>query len=217
MTAPRLAAAPGNETLQSRPAASRRRAEVETRKLKAGKQPSVLECVTDDTARLDLALHLCLQFVRTLSRRCDHALAKHGMGRAHHRVLFLATRDVHLTVGEMGAMLGISNQALSPILKRLFSNGYLKQEVDPTDRRKRVILPTDRSFKLMSQLDQLQKEIFDRGFDHVGAKGMVMFFRTLAAMLEPEAAQTLADYAARLEARGRDCLSKTISGIERSQ
>jgi len=185
--------------------------------MKAGNQTSGLECVVDETTRLDLALHLCLQFVRTLSRRCDAALAKHGMGRAHHRVLFLATRDVHLTVGEMGAMLGISNQALSPILKRLFSDGYLKQEVDESDRRKRVILPTERSFRLMSQLDKLQKEIFDRGFEHVGAKGMMMFFRTLAAMLEPESAQTLSEYACRLEALGQGCLTKTISGIARDE
>jgi hypothetical protein len=89
--------------------------------------------------------------------------------------------------------------------------------VDPTDRRKRVILPTDRSFKLMSQLDELQKEIFDRGFDHVGAKGMLMFFRTLAAMLEPESAQTLSEYAGKLEALGQRCLSKTISGTERTE
>ena len=74
---------------------------------------SVLACMKDETARLTLGVHLCIQFVRTLSRRCDDALAEHGMGRAHHRVLFLATRDLPLTVGEMGAMLGISNQALS--------------------------------------------------------------------------------------------------------
>lgn len=173
---------------------------------------SVVDCITDETARLDLGLHLCLQFVRTLSRRCDDALAEHGMGRAHHRVLFLATRDVPLTVGEMGSMLGISNQALSPILKRLFSQGYLTQEVDPADRRKRVIRPTQLGFQLMDKLNALQKGIFDRGFEHVGAKGMVTFFRTVAAMLEPEAAQTLSEYAARLDALGQDCLSKTISG-----
>jgi DNA-binding MarR family transcriptional regulator len=181
--------------------------------MKAGDKASDLKCIMDETARLDLALHLCLQFFRALSRRCDAALAKHGMGRAHHRVLFLATREVHLTVGEMGAMLGISNQALSPILKRLFSAGYLIQEVDPADRRKRVILPTQRSFRLMSQLNALQKEIFDRGFEHVGAQGMMMFLRTLAAMLEPESAQTLSEYARRLEALGQSCLARTIAGI----
>jgi DNA-binding MarR family transcriptional regulator len=176
-------------------------------------QISVFSCVTDDVTRLDLVLHLCLQFVRTLSRRCDDTLAKHGMGRAHHRVLFLATRDVRLTVGEMGTMLGISKQALSPILRHLFSEGYLEQQVDEVDRRRRVILPTARSFRLMRQLDELQKEIFDRGFEHVGATGMTMFCRTLAAMLEPESVQTLSEYATRLELLGQGCLKMAISGI----
>ncbi|WP_213958018.1 MULTISPECIES: MarR family winged helix-turn-helix transcriptional regulator [unclassified Variovorax] len=180
-------------------------------------EPAVLDCVSEEAARLELGLHLCLQFIRTLSRRCDDALAENGMGRAHHRVLFLATRDVRLTVGEMGALLGISNQALSQVLKRLFSQGYLTQEVDPDDRRKRVILPTPQSFELMRRLDDLQKDIFNRGFHHVGAKGTVTFFRTLAAMLEPESAQVLTVYAGRLDALGQDCLLKTISGVARSK
>ena len=177
---------------------------------------SVLACMKDETARLTLGVHLCIQFVRTLSRRCDDALAEHGMGRAHHRVLFLATRDLPLTVGEMGAMLGISNQALSQVLKRLFSHGYLGQQVDQTDRRKRVIVPTDLGFELIEKLNAIQKGIFDRGFDHVGADGMATFYRTLGAMLEPESARTLSEYADRLSGIGQDCLAKTIHGIEPS-
>lgn len=165
-----------------------------------------LACAQDDVARLNVGLHLCIQFVRTLSRRCDDLLSEHGMGRAHHRVLFLATCDIPLTVGEMGALLGISNQALSPILKRLFSKGYLSQEVDPDDRRKRQIVPTEQGIALIGKLNALQKEMFDRGFEHVGAEGMATFYRTVIAMLEPAALQTLSDYATQGEGLAARCL-----------
>jgi len=117
----------------------------------------------------------------------------------------------------MGAMLGISKQALSPILRRLLAKGYLTQEVNPSDRRKRVILATKLGVQLMAQLNNLQQGIFDRGFRHVGVEGMVTFFRTLAAMLEPESIQILSEYARRLDDLGQECLLKTISGVASSR
>ena len=42
----------------------------------------------------------------------DTVLAEHGLGRMHHRVLYVVARSPGISVGELAGALGISRQAL---------------------------------------------------------------------------------------------------------
>ncbi|KHJ55322.1 hypothetical protein LA66_01220 [Aureimonas altamirensis] len=78
--------------------------------------------------------------VRTLG----HALRYHGSRQA-----VLAER------------MGIEPMTLSAYLDRLEARGLIRREVDRTDRRAKIIHPTDEAARLMQQLSPLFQKIYD--------------------------------------------------------
>lgn len=146
----------------------------------------VLEkALKDGNARVDIVICLWFFAHRTLTSQCDDYIASLGLGRAHQRALFMVTRGANLTVGELAKLLGISNQALFPIVKRLFEKGYLVQKSGSEDLRRRYLVVTPKGLKVRRKLQQMQKEVVDRMFERVGTEGLKNFFQTMTAMIEP--------------------------------
>jgi DNA-binding MarR family transcriptional regulator len=145
----------------------------------------VEKALKDADTRVDIAICLWFFAHRTLTSQCDDYIARLGLGRAHQRALFMVTRGANLTVGELARLLGISNQGLFPILKRLFDKGYLVQESKSEDLRRRYLVVTPKGLKVRRKLQQMQKEVIDRMSERVGTEGMKNFFQTMAAMIEP--------------------------------
>jgi DNA-binding MarR family transcriptional regulator len=72
---------------------------------------------------LDDALELLHFAFRKTVEAPDRVLAKHGLGRVHHRVLFFVRRRAGLSVGELRAVLAVSKQALPRPPRELHHGG----------------------------------------------------------------------------------------------
>ncbi|MEM8593008.1 MAG: MarR family transcriptional regulator, partial [Pseudomonadota bacterium] len=82
----------------------------------------------------------------------DVILADFGFGRAHHRVLHFVNRNPGLRVADLLDILNITKQSLSRVLKQLIDQGYVSQKAGASDRRERLLYPTERGKALAARL-----------------------------------------------------------------
>ena len=94
----------------------------------------------------------------------DHVLAKHDIGRPHHRVMYFANKFPGISVRELMAILRITNQALARTTTQLVTLGFLEQRYGESDRRVRQHFLSRQGEALLSklarhQVDQVAKSM----------------------------------------------------------
>lgn len=86
----------------------------------------------------------------------DRILFEYGFGRAHHRVLYFVNRQPGMTVAELLEILKITKQSLARVLRQLIDSEYILQSEGETDRRKRLLFPTQTGRQLILALSEPQ-------------------------------------------------------------
>lgn len=117
---------------------------------------------------LDEALDLFHFAWRTIVAQPDKLLARQGLSRVHHRILYFIRRNPNLSVNGLVEVLGTSKQALHPALKALQDRKLVMALASPEDRRvKRLSLtPKGRHFEEILSGDQ--RERLERAFQSAG-------------------------------------------------
>ena len=90
------------------------------------------------------AIELLFFAYRDFTGEADAVLEGYGFGRAHHRIIYFVGANPGITVGELLAILKITKQSLSRVLSQLVDEGFVNQETDPDDRRRRRLYLTDK-------------------------------------------------------------------------
>lgn len=93
---------------------------------------------------------------RDFVRDADALLETQGMGRAHHRVLYFVNRKPGMTVAELLDILRITKQSLARVLRQLVDSGHIEQHPGETDRRQRLLFPTQKGRVFFETLSRLQ-------------------------------------------------------------
>jgi DNA-binding MarR family transcriptional regulator len=116
----------------------------------------------------------------------DRLLLRYDFGRAHHRVLHFVDRRPGMAVAELLDLLKITKQSLSRVLKDLLDQNYLEQRPGVTDRRQRLMFPTEKGRMLARELAVLQSRRFANALAQLprGSREQVAGF--LAAMCDPQ-------------------------------
>ena len=96
-----------------------------------------------DEAQIDFeTIELLFFAYRDFVSDPDAILAKIGMGRAHHRVVYFVSRQPGMMVADLLETLQITKQSLARVLKQLIELGYIRQMAGAKDRRERRLYPT---------------------------------------------------------------------------
>jgi DNA-binding MarR family transcriptional regulator len=82
----------------------------------------------------------------------DDALAMRGLGRAHHRILYMVSRRPGETVTTLIDALGITKQSLYRVLHELTDQGLIEARAGERDRRTKLLCLTDEGAKLEHEL-----------------------------------------------------------------
>ena len=69
----------------------------------------------------------------------DEILARRGLSRVHHRILFFIAKYPDLSVKELLGYLGVSKQALNTPLRQLMEMHLVESVVAADDKRKRLL------------------------------------------------------------------------------
>jgi DNA-binding MarR family transcriptional regulator len=115
------------------------------------------------------------------------AILKHfGFGRAHHRVLHFVNRHSGLRVADLLEILTITKQSLSRVLKQLIDKGYIMQQSGSSDRRERLLFPTDKGRALAERLAAPQLVRLSEALKTAGPGAEATVRRFLEAMVNAE-------------------------------
>ncbi len=123
---------------------------------------------------------------RDFTRDPDAILKDFGFGRAHHRVLHFVNRHSGLRVADLLDVLNITKQSLSRVLKQLIDKGYIVQEAGASDRRERLLYPTDKGRALASRLAAPQLVRLAGAMQAAGPGAEAAIRRFLEAMVNAE-------------------------------
>jgi DNA-binding MarR family transcriptional regulator len=116
----------------------------------------------------DEAIELLYFAHRALVTEPDRLLARRGLGRVHHRILYCVARNPGIAIGHLGRVLGVSKQAVHPPLATLVEGGLVARTVDPTNRRVRTLRLTAAGARLEARLAALQRGRFAQAFGVAG-------------------------------------------------
>lgn len=98
----------------------------------------------------------------------DRILERFGFGRAHHRALYFVNRRPGMTVADLLEILAITKQSLSRVLRQLIDAGYILQREGSSDRRQRLLYPTQAGRELVLELSRPQSRRIARALQQSG-------------------------------------------------
>lgn len=132
------------------------------------------------------AIELLFFAYRDFTAEPDYILTDYGFGRAHHRVIYFVGRNTGITVTQLLGILKITKQSLSRVLSQLIREGFIRQETDSEDRRRRMLYLTEKGEKLESELTHRQSERVARAFREGGAEAVEGFRTILKGIINEE-------------------------------
>ena len=139
-----------------------------------------------DEEKLRQVLELLFFAYRDFTGEADAILADFGFGRAHHRAIYFIGRNPNISVSNLLGILKITKQSLSRVLTQLIDEGYVCQETDSTDRRRRLLLLSDKGVALERQLTARQCRRVIGAFETAGVDSVSGFRAILRAIIDPE-------------------------------
>ena len=154
-------------------------------KLRGNGRPARKRASVPEAKLLEFAELLFFAY-RDFTRDPDAILKDFGFGRAHHRVLHFVNRHSGLRVVDLLDILTITKQSLSRVLKQLIDQGYIVQQAGSSDRRERLLFPTDRGRALAERLAAPQSRAPGFGAESGRPGAEAILRRFLEAMVNAE-------------------------------
>lgn len=137
-------------------------------------------------ADLRQAMELLFFAYRDFTAEPDSILARYGFGRAHHRVIYFVGINPGISVSELLGILKITKQSLSRVLRQLLEDGFITQETDDGDRRRRLLYLTGKGRDLERQMTEKQCELIARAYRAAGAEAVAGFCTVLQGIINEE-------------------------------
>jgi DNA-binding MarR family transcriptional regulator len=105
---------------------------------------------------------------QAFTAKADEMLARRGLSRVHHRILFFIAKYPGLSMKELIGYLGVSKQALNTPLRQLLEMDLVQSLAAENDKRKRLLGFTAEGAKLEQALRREQAKLLQRAFNEVG-------------------------------------------------
>ena len=122
------------------------------------------------------ALHFAFRAVTTVP---DSVLAKRGLSRVHHRILYFIAKSPGLRVNELRATIGVTKQAMNAPLRELTERRLVAESVDEADRRGKRLRLTPAGHEFERILSGHQRRMFARVFRKVGRVNEEAWFEVM--------------------------------------
>ena len=132
------------------------------------------------------AIELLFFAYRDFTGEPDRVLARYDFGRAHHRVIYFVGRNPGITVSDLLRILAITKQSLSRVLGQLVEEGFVAQEQDSQDRRRRLLTLTEKGRSLERDLTERQMTRIARAYREAGPEAVAGFKRVLLGIVDEQ-------------------------------
>jgi DNA-binding MarR family transcriptional regulator len=112
----------------------------------------------------------------------DEMLARRGLSRVHHRILFFIASYPDLSVKELLGYLGVSKQALNTPLRQLVEMHLVESRTAEDDKRKRMLRFTPAGATLEQALRREQVRLLERAFKQAGEEAVAGWLKVNQAL-----------------------------------
>ncbi len=130
----------------------------------------------------DASLELMYFGLKGMTREADDLLAEHGMGRAHHRILFVIARHDGISVGALRESLGISAQAMHRPLKQLQDKCFVAVSRDPKQHRVKSLHLTEAGRTLEHLASEAERKVMRTAFKQFGEEATSQWMEVMGAI-----------------------------------
>ncbi|MEZ5654556.1 MAG: MarR family winged helix-turn-helix transcriptional regulator [Sphingobium sp.] len=121
-----------------------------------------------------------------MTRSADVELARHGLGRAHHRALYFIARQPDLMVSELLALLAITKQSLGRVLNDLIDKRLVQTRPGVKDRRQKLLRLTPDGAKLEATLFDALRSGMAAAYVQAGQGSVSGFWQVLEGLIPEE-------------------------------
>lgn len=133
---------------------------------------------------LDAALELMYYGWRGMTLQADAYLAKQGLSRPHHRILYVVARRPDIAIGALIEILGISKQALNRPLNLLVERKLLTAKRSPEQHRSKLLRLTAAGQRVEQTASGHERKVMREAFDRVGAQGAAAWMAVMGAIAD---------------------------------
>ncbi|MBB4396713.1 MarR family winged helix-turn-helix transcriptional regulator [Bradyrhizobium sp. ERR14] len=133
---------------------------------------------------LDAALELMYYGWRGMTLEADEYLAKQGLSRPHHRILYVVARRPDIAIGSLLEVLGISKQALSRPLNLLLERKLLTSRRSPEQHRSKLLRLTAAGQRIEQRASDHERKVLREAFDRVGASGAAAWMAVMGTIAD---------------------------------
>ena len=128
-----------------------------------------------------------------LMRAIDDMLAREGLGRAHHRALYFIARKPGLVISDLIALLGITKQSLSRVIKDLEERALLTLQTGRHDRRQKELHLTPAGAELEAGLFAKMRAQMASAYGDAGQDAVTGFWRVCEGLIPINERRRIAD------------------------
>ena len=139
-------------------------------------------------AELRQAIELMYFAYRTFTTEPDRLLAKRGLNRVHHRILYFVARNPGISVNDLLAILDVSKQALNQPMRQLLEMKLVNSTKASYDGRVRLLSLSDKGAKLEKRLSDTQINMLFEVFKNNGGaseQAWLEVMRSIATYVKP--------------------------------
>lgn len=133
---------------------------------------------------LDTALELMYYGWRGMTLEADAYLAKQGLSRPHHRILYVVARRPDIAIGALIEVLGISKQALNRPLNLLLERKLVTSKRSPEQHRSKLLRLTGAGQRIEQRASDHERKVMREAFDRVGAPGAAAWMAVMEAIAD---------------------------------
>ena len=112
----------------------------------------------------------------------QHEFKKYRIGHAQIRTLFYVAQNEGKTQKELAEYLNLDKSSITSQLQLLERNGYIKRKASEKDARKQVIAVTDRTRKILPEMQHVLESWTETLLDGFDEEERKQVFRTLIKM-----------------------------------
>lgn len=133
---------------------------------------------------LDAALELMYYGWRGMTLEADAYLAKQGLSRPHHRILYVVARRPDIAIGSLIEILGVSKQALNRPLNLLLERKLLISQRSPEQHRSKLLRLTGAGQRIERRASDHERKVLREAFDRVGAPGAAAWMAVMETIAD---------------------------------
>lgn len=119
-------------------------------------------------------------------QRADDELDALGLGRAHHRMLYVAARRPGMMTSELIDVLQVTKQSAARVLSSLVDKGYLRQVTCEHDRRRRLLYLTCEGTALEERMAAELRQNMKRAYSEAGEEAVRGYWVLMQRLMSPE-------------------------------